>query len=53
MLGMLPKMNIIHTGKKVEGQIYLPMVNWTLMVLCVAVTCGFGDTTLLGEAYGG
>lgn len=45
-------MTIIHTGRKIEGQIYMPEVNYTLMVLCVAVTVGFESTHQLGEAYG-
>lgn len=45
-------MTIVHTGRKIEGQIYMPEVNYTLMVLCVAVTVGFQSTHSLGEAYG-
>eukprot|EP00879_Flechtneria_rotunda_P016144 GHRR01016888.1.p1 GENE.GHRR01016888.1~~GHRR01016888.1.p1 ORF type:complete len:883 (+),score=297.21 GHRR01016888.1:1137-3785(+) len=52
MLGLFPKMTIIHTGHEVEGQIYMPEVNYALMVLCIAVTAGFQSTDHLGEAYG-
>lgn len=52
MLGMFPKMTIIHTGRNVEGQVYIPEVNYTLMVLCIAVTVGFQSTSHLGEAFG-
>lgn len=51
-LSAFPRVEIIHTSKKVEGQIYIPMVNWTLMVLTVAVVAGFGSSTAIGNAYG-
>ena len=34
------------------GQIYIPEINWILMILTLAVTIGFQDTTLIGNAYG-
>jgi len=52
MLGLFPKTTVIHTGHHVEGQIYMPEVNYALMVLCVVVTAGFQSTKSLGEAYG-
>eukprot|EP00775_Hariotina_reticulata_P013255 gene13255-13385_t len=52
MLGLFPKTTVIHTGHHVEGQIYMPEVNYALLVLCVAVTAGFQSTQSLGEAYG-
>jgi KUP system potassium uptake protein len=52
MLGLFPKMTIIHTGKHVEGQVYLPEVNYMLMILCIAVSVGFQSTDHLGDAYG-
>jgi K+ transporter len=36
----------------IYGQIYIPEINWILMVLCIAVTVAFRDTTLIGNAYG-
>ncbi|RWW58187.1 hypothetical protein BHE74_00034979, partial [Ensete ventricosum] len=36
----------------IYGQIYIPEINWILMLLCLAVTLGFRDTTLIGNAYG-
>ncbi|KAJ3707967.1 hypothetical protein LUZ61_011672 [Rhynchospora tenuis] len=51
-LGCFPKVKIIHTSSKVHGQIYIPEINWTLMVLCLAVTIGFRDTKRLGNASG-
>lgn len=35
-----------------HGQIYIPEVNWILMVLCIIVTVGFRDTAMIGNAYG-
>ncbi|KAJ4810655.1 Potassium transporter [Rhynchospora pubera] len=51
-LGCFPKVKIIHTSSKVHGQIYIPEINWTLMVLCLAVTIGFRDTKRMGNASG-
>ncbi|XP_023526597.1 potassium transporter 6-like [Cucurbita pepo subsp. pepo] len=51
-LGCFPRVKIIHTSSKVHGQIYIPEVNWILMLLCLAVTIGFRDTKRLGHASG-
>ncbi|KAL8159738.1 hypothetical protein V2J09_001275 [Rumex salicifolius] len=51
-LGCFPRVTIIHTSSKVHGQIYIPAINWTLMLLCLAVTIGFRDTKHLGNAAG-
>ncbi|KAM3335331.1 hypothetical protein ACQJBY_029647 [Aegilops geniculata] len=51
-LGCFPRVKIVHTSRWIHGQIYIPEINWILMVLCVAVTVAFGDTTLIGNAYG-
>lgn len=53
VLGMSPKVTIIHTGKNIEGQVYLPEINYILMILCIAVTAGFQSSDNLGHAYGG
>lgn len=45
-------MKIIHTSSHVYGQIYIPEVNWLLMLLCLAVTIGFRDIDMIGNAYG-
>ncbi|OAY83314.1 Potassium transporter 10, partial [Ananas comosus] len=49
-LGCFPRVKIVHTSSKVHGQIYIPEINWILMVLCLAVTIGFRDTKRLGNA---
>ncbi|CAN1852792.1 Potassium transporter 6 [Linum perenne] len=51
-LGCFPKVKIVHTSSKVHGQIYIPEINWILMLLCLAVTIGFRDTKRLGNASG-
>ncbi|KAL4301876.1 hypothetical protein GQ457_10G025560 [Hibiscus cannabinus] len=51
-LGCFPKVKIIHTSSKIHGQIYIPEINWLLMVLCLAVTIGFRDTRRMGNASG-
>ncbi|RZC79740.1 hypothetical protein C5167_042317 [Papaver somniferum] len=51
-LACFPRVKIIHTSSKVHGQIYIPEINWILMVLCLAVTIGFRDTRRLGNASG-
>eukprot|EP00250_Pteridium_aquilinum_P021420 c25118_g1_i2 orf=1850-3865(+) len=51
-LDCFPRVKIIHTSKQVKGQIYIPIINWFLMIMCVAITAGFRTTHLIGHAYG-
>ncbi|KAF8390380.1 hypothetical protein HHK36_024906 [Tetracentron sinense] len=51
-LGCFPRVKIVHTSSKMHGQIYIPEINWILMVLCLAVTIGFRDTKRLSNASG-
>ena len=51
-LGYLPRMSIQHTSSKTMGQIYVPMVNWILLVAVVLAVVGFGSSTRLASAYG-
>jgi len=51
-LGYLPRLEIRHTSKQESGQVYLPRVNWALMVAIVAVVVGFGSSSQLAAAYG-
>ncbi|KAK9983806.1 hypothetical protein SO802_033331 [Lithocarpus litseifolius] len=51
-LGCFPRVKVIHTSMKYEGQVYVPEANYLLMVACVAVTLGFRTTTNIGNAYG-
>ncbi|KAI4372894.1 hypothetical protein MLD38_011075 [Melastoma candidum] len=51
-LGCFPRVKVIHTSDKIHGQIYIPEINWILMILCIAVTIGFRDTKHMGNASG-
>uniref|UniRef100_A0A5B7BWK6 Potassium transporter n=1 Tax=Davidia involucrata TaxID=16924 RepID=A0A5B7BWK6_DAVIN len=51
-LKCFPRVKIVHTSSQIHGQIYIPEVNWILMVLCLAVVIGFRDTDMIGNAYG-
>ncbi|KAA8529551.1 hypothetical protein F0562_033650 [Nyssa sinensis] len=51
-LGCFPRVKIVHTSSKIHGQIYIPEINWVLMLLCLAVTIGFRDTKRMGNASG-
>ncbi|KAL1538588.1 Potassium transporter 8 [Salvia divinorum] len=51
-VGCFPRVKIVHTSSKVCGQIYIPEINWTLMLLCLAVTIGFRDTKHISNASG-
>ncbi|KAG0463677.1 hypothetical protein HPP92_019746 [Vanilla planifolia] len=51
-LGCFPRVKVIHTSDKIAGQIYIPEVNWTLMILCMAVTVGFRNMKHMGNAQG-
>lgn len=51
-LGCFPKVKIVHTSSKMHGQIYIPEINWSLMLLCLAITIGFRDTKRMGNAAG-
>jgi KUP system potassium uptake protein len=51
-LGYLPRVTIVHTSGKTEGQIYIPEVNWLLMLACVALVLGFRGSSELADAYG-
>lgn len=51
-LGFLPRMKIIHTSASAAGQIYIPAVNWALLVLVVALVLGFRSSSNLAAAYG-
>ena len=51
-LGYLPRMAIKHTSSGTIGQIYVPAINWMLMVGVIATVLGFGSSTALATAYG-
>lgn len=51
-LGCFPRVKVIHTSSKYEGQVYIPEANYVLMIACVAVTAVFKTTVQIGNAYG-
>ena len=51
-LGFLPRLKIIHTSKAVRGQIYMPQVNFLLLVACIALIVSFKTSSSLANAYG-
>ncbi|CAO1947153.1 unnamed protein product [Urochloa humidicola] len=51
-LGCFPRVTIRHTSEKYEGQVYCPEINFFLMVVCVAITVGFGGGPEIGRAFG-
>ncbi len=51
-LGFIPRLKINHTSSKEYGQIYLPSVNWALMIGCIAIVLGFETSSKLASAYG-
>jgi KUP system potassium uptake protein len=51
-LGLLPRLKTLHTSATAEGQIYIPAVNWSLLVMVILLVLGFGESTRLASAYG-
>jgi KUP system potassium uptake protein len=51
-LGLLPRLRVEHSSASVAGQIYVPTMNWILMVAALALVVGFGSSAALGGAYG-
>lgn len=51
-LGYAPRLDIEHTSHHEMGQIYVPQVNWALMLSTIAIVIGFGSSTSLAAAYG-
>ncbi len=51
-LGFSPRLKINHTSSREFGQIYIPGVNWALMIGCIAIVVGFRTSSNLAAAYG-
>jgi KUP system potassium uptake protein len=51
-LGFVPRMEVQHTSDREQGQIYLPAVNWGLMVAVMILVLGFKSSNNLAAAYG-
>jgi KUP system potassium uptake protein len=52
MLGFWPRAQVNHTSDSLMGQIYVPGINWALMVATIALVLGFKASTNLANAYG-
>ncbi|MGE5385109.1 MAG: potassium transporter Kup [Betaproteobacteria bacterium] len=51
-LGYAPRMDVQYTSEKEMGQIYVPFINWTLLLAVAALILGFHDSSALAAAYG-
>lgn len=51
-LGYCPRMNILHTSGDEMGQVYIPAVNWLLMVSVFVLVISFKSSSALASAYG-
>lgn len=51
-LGYLPRLRVLHTSAVQQGQIYVGLVNWTLMVCTIGLVFGFHSSSRLASAYG-
>ena len=51
-LGFIPRLRITHTSEKAAGQIYIPVINWALMIMVILLVVMFGSSSNLAAAYG-
>ena len=51
-LGYTPRLEIQHTSDREIGQIYLPAINWLLLIAIIGLVIGFGSSSKLAAAYG-
>jgi len=51
-LGFCPRLQIVHTSRDTQGQIYMPWVNGVMMVICIGVALAFRESSRLAAAYG-
>ena len=51
-LGYCPRLDIEHTSSHEIGQVYVPQVNWALMICTILIVVGFGSSSALAAAYG-
>ena len=51
-LGFLPRMRILHTSEDERGQIYIPQLNWLLLISTIGLVLGFKSSSNLAAAYG-
>ena len=51
-MGFAPRYAVVHTSEEEKGQVYMPVVNYALMIGCLALVLGFRSSDALGAAYG-
>ena len=51
-LGFIPRLHITHTSEKARGQIYIPVINWALMIAVILLVLNFQTSSNLAAAYG-
>ncbi|WP_338445753.1 potassium transporter Kup [Pelagerythrobacter marensis] len=51
-LGYVPRLSILHTSETEHGQIYIPFVNWVLMIAVILLVLTFRNSSNLASAYG-
>jgi KUP system potassium uptake protein len=51
-LGFIPRLRILHTSETAAGQIYIPTINWALMVMVILLVLTFQSSSNLAAAYG-
>jgi KUP system potassium uptake protein len=51
-LGFIPRLRILHTSEAAVGQIYIPVINWALMVMVILLVLFFQNSSNLAAAYG-
>jgi KUP system potassium uptake protein len=51
-LGLMPQLDVFQTSSLTRGQIYIPQINYLLLITVVALVLGFGSSSALASAYG-
>jgi len=51
-LGFIPRLRITHTSEHAAGQIYIPVINWALLIMVILLVTTFGSSSNLAAAYG-
>ena len=51
-LGLFPPVRVLQTSRHVRGQVYVPVINWVLMVAAIGLVLGFQSSSGLAAAYG-
>jgi KUP system potassium uptake protein len=51
-LDLLPRITVLQTSATEQGQIYVPIINWLVLIAVIAFVIGFGSSSALSGAYG-